>query len=339
MQHRCLVGDFDFMKETPYIFVLRREVLMPAVRSLLILLALSCGWVAAEASPEVVEETDPDVLRKVRKLILSTRAAEAEEKEKGWKGLKDMGNLAVPGLLGLYKQKATTTDMMESILIALGDSADPRAGPALVEILKSTEPRVRRDAARAIGDSNYKAGAPALEKIAGDSKEEEEVRLFAAASGAKFGNQACIAALKTLLKSEKPEIRSRAIFALGKAGGPSEVTAIEAGFEDKDSSVREDAVEALRRIGTKDVYPLLVKAIDDEDYKVRGAAMDALRQLTKKKIENDPAAWKEWWAKQKDGGSDDDKKDDSKKKDLEDEAKKKLKLEKNKDGKTAPGAD
>jgi len=255
---------------------------------------------AAEPPPLEVE-TDPDVLRKVGKLVKSTLHEDTAEREKGWKALKDMGNLAVPGLVGLFRQKTTTPEMTRSILIALEDSKDARAGPALLEIVTSPDPGVRRDAARAIGDSNYKPAAPALEKLAGDPGEDEEVRLFAAAAGAKLGSEKCLAVLQELQKSPKAEIRSRATFALGKAGGKNQVAAVEKGLSDSDSSVREDAVEALRLIGGNEVWPALLKAIDDEDHRVRGAAMDALRQLTKQKIENDPAAWREWWKKQQGG--------------------------------------
>ncbi|HYG74207.1 MAG TPA: HEAT repeat domain-containing protein [Planctomycetota bacterium] len=291
---------------------------------LLLLAAITTG--AAEPPPLEVE-TDPDVLRKVGKLVKSTLHEDTAEREKGWKGLKDMGNLAVPGLVGLYRQSTTTPEMTRSILIALEDSKDARAGPALVEILASKDAGVRRDAARAIGDSNYKAAVPALEKLAGDANEDEEVRLFAAAAGAKLGGEKSIAILQELQKSSKTEIRSRATFALGKAGGKQQIPAIEKGLSDSDSSVREDAVEALRLIGGEEVLPGLVKALDDEDHRVRGAAMDALRQVTKQKIENDPAAWREWWKKKQGGDAkpEEKAKPEDGKKPLPEETKEKIK--------------
>src|SRR6185503_14140973 len=127
-----------------------------------------------------------------------------------------------------------TPEMMRSILIALGESKDLRAGPALVEILNADDPLVRQDAARAIGDSRYKAGAPALEKLAADSKQNEDVRLYAAIAGAKLESAACLDVLKTLLASERPELRSRAVFALGKHGGIKQIDVIAKALEDKD---------------------------------------------------------------------------------------------------------
>jgi HEAT repeat protein len=246
------------------------------------------------------EEVDPDVLRKVRKLVNGTISADEKEHQAAWQGLKDMGNLAVPGLLALYRHKDTMPEMIRSILIALGDSKDPRAGPALLEVLTSKDAMVRRDAARAIGDSNYKDGVKPLEKVAADEKEEDEVRLFAAVGAAKIGSEPGLKILEALLQTKKPENRSRAVFALGRYGNAAQLPAIARALVDADQSVREDAVEALRHLGKKEkqAWGLLVKAIEDEDYKVRNNAMDALRELTPQKFET-PKEWQEWWPKAK----------------------------------------
>jgi len=256
---------------------------------------------AAEPAPPPArqEELDPDVLRKIRKLIQGTLSEETAEREKAWTALRNMGNLSVPGLVGVYRLKETTPEMMRSIMIALGDSKDPRAGPALVEMLQAKSALVRRDVARALGDSGYKEAIPALEKLAAASAEEEMVRLFAAVAGAKMGSEPAVDALKILLKSEDAQVRSRAVFALGKHGGLKQVQAIESALDDNERDVREDAVEALRLLQKKPAWGALVKATKDSDYKVRNNAMDALKELSGEKIEAKPELWQEWWAKEK----------------------------------------
>jgi len=277
-------------------------MLKPVV--LILSFAISGLLCAADPPPAAQEpkpaeaEVDPDVLRKVRKLIRGTLSEDSVEREKAWNGLKNMGNLAVPGLLGLYRQKETTAEMVRSILIALGDSKDPRAGPALVELLGNKEAAIRRDAARSLGDTGYHEGVAALEKIWTDGKEDEEVRLFAAVAGAKLGNSKSLDVLAALAKSEKAEIRSRAIFGLGKQGGVTQIGAIEGALGDSESSVREDAVEALRLLHRREAWGPLVKATGDADYRIRAAAMDALGELTGAKVEANSRAWQEWWAKQ-----------------------------------------
>jgi HEAT repeat protein len=267
-----------------------------------VIILQACAPLAAgepPPSPNKEEEVDPDVLRKVRKLIKATLSEETTEREEAWKTLKDMGNLAVPGLLGVYRTKETTPQMMKSILIALGDSKDPRAGPALMEILKSDVPAVRRDAARALGDTGYKDACKTLEELAANEKEPDDVRLFSAVAGAKMNSEPSLGLLEKLMKAEKPEIRSRAVFALGKYGGIKQAPVIEKGLDDADQSVREDSVEALRLLKEKPAWGGLVKATGDSDYKVRNGAMDALKQLTGQKLEG-AAAWQEWWKTEKD---------------------------------------
>jgi HEAT repeat protein len=260
------------------------------------------------------EEIDPDVLRKVKKLIQATLSSEEAEREKAWNQIKEMGNLAVPGLIGVFRQKTTTPEEVGSILLALGDSKDPRAGPALVELLTSSEKSVRVATARSMGDIEYKDGIPALLKLAQDAKEEEEVRLFAAASAGKMGSADAQKVLGELMKSTHPEIRSRAVFWLGKCGAVKEVAAIEGALADKDQSVREDAVEALLLLKNEVAWPGLLKAIEDEDYKVRNAAMDALRQLTGENIDKNPQAWLDWWKARKEKDNNKEKSKENKKK-------------------------
>src|ERR1700759_2560869 len=165
------------------------------------------------------QEIDPDVLRKVRKLINGTISEDAEERDKSWGGLKDMGNLAVPGLVALSRRESTTGGMMASIILALGDAKDPRAAPALIKLLEHTDPTVRQNTARALGDSGNTTASAALQKLAESPTESEEVRLFAATSGMRLGNDPCAVVLAKLAASKRPEMRSRAIFNLGKFGG------------------------------------------------------------------------------------------------------------------------
>ena len=255
---------------------------------------------APASSSASTETVDPDVLRKVRKLIRGTLSEDNAERDKSWTDIRDMGNLITPGLLEIARDKATPQPMLRSILIALGDSKDPRSGPALLELLASNDVNIRKGAARALGDSGYKSGVIQLEAMGSNPKEDDEVRLFAAASAAKLGSAPALEHLKTLMKSPQPEIRSRAVFALGKFGGIAQVDAVAAALKDADVSVREDAVEALHRIKNRKAQGALIDAISDADFHVRNAAMQALRDTTHQKFENEAKAWQDWWAKHKD---------------------------------------
>lgn len=271
-----------------------RVLFLVATTTLLVFFATPRVGNAGEPPVAAKDDIDPDVLRKVKKLIKGTLSDEAADREKAWAEIKGMGNLVVPGLIGLYRQPETTPPMMGSILIALGDSKDPRSGPALAEMLMAKDLSVRRDAARAMGDSGYRDGRKVLESLAVDTKEDDEVRLFAAVAAAKLESQAALEVLISLLKNKKAEIRSRAVFALGKYGGVKHALTIESVLVDADKSVREDAVEALRLLNKREAWGGLVKATGDSDYKVRNAAMNALKEVTSKTFEK-PDAWQHWW--------------------------------------------
>lgn len=246
------------------------------------------------------EEIDPDVLRKVTKLVNGTLDTDEKVREKAWAEINDMGNLAVPGLLAVFKQPSTTSQMVSQILIALEDSKDPRAGPALVEILADKAPVNRGNAARAIGDTGYKKGLPALEKVYENDKETEGVRLFAASSAAKLGSTKGLHVIGKLAESKDAEIRKRAVYFLGKYGGSNDVPAVAKLLADADTGVREDAVEALRLIAKQKaddaVLGALIEAVGNDHYKARTAAMAALREVSGQKLPNEPKAWQDWWA-------------------------------------------
>jgi len=243
------------------------------------------------------DAVDPEVLGKVRKLASDTLSTDNAVREAAWNGLKNMGNLAVPGLVALCRQPETAPEMLRSIVIALGDTKDPRAGPVLMELLAAKDARLRRDAARSLGDSGCRQAVPALEKLAGNAAEEEDVRLFAAVAGSRLGSTEAARVLGELAQSPRAETRSRAVFALGKCGGLKELAVLAKALADSDRDVREDAVLALRQVKRKEAWGALVLAAADSDYKVRNAAMEALRELTGQQLGNDPAAWKAWWAK------------------------------------------
>lgn len=260
-------------------------------------------FINREAAAE--EEIDPDVLRKVTKLVNGTLDADEKVREKAWAEINDMGNLAVPGLLAVFKQASTTSQMVSQILIALEDSKDPRAGPALVEILADKSPVNRGNAARAIGDTGYKKGLPALEKVYENDKEAEGVRLFAASSAAKLGSSKGLHVIGKLAESKDAEIRKRAVYFLGKYGGPNDVPAVAKLLADADTGVREDAVEALRLIAKQQasdaVLAALAEAVGNDHYRARTAAMSALRELTGQQLPNEPKAWQDWWAAKQGG--------------------------------------
>lgn len=257
--------------------------------------------VAPAAAPAVEEPADPDMVRKVKRLIRATLEEEKEARDAAWKELREMGNLIVPGLVALFRAEGTTDDEVRSILIALGDSKDPRSGPALVEVLEHKNPKIRRDAARALGNSKYKAAVPALAKHFDAAGEDEDVRLYAAIAAAQLGSDTGYGALKALMSSQQEAVRTRAVFALGQHGGKARAADVALALKDASPMVRKDAADILRRMKAETVTGALVEACGDEDYKVRAEIVKALKELTGQSHDT-PEDWKKWWS-EKQGGA------------------------------------
>ncbi|MBE7467156.1 MAG: HEAT repeat domain-containing protein [Planctomycetes bacterium] len=285
--------------------------------------------VPAPAEAAVTEEpADPDMVRKVKRLIRATLEEEKEARDAAWKELREMGNLIVPGLVALFRAEGTTDDEVRSILIALGDSKDPRSGPALVEVLEHKNPKIRRDAARALGNSKYKAAVPALAKHFDAAGEDEDVRLYAAIAAAQLGSDTGYGALKALMGSEQEAVRTRAVFALGQHGGKARAADVALALKDSSPMVRKDAADILRRMKAETVTGALVEACGDEDYKVRAEIVKALKELTGQSHDT-PEDWKKWWSEKQGGAKTDaaapvEKKNEAKI-EMSDEARKKLK--------------
>ena len=129
-------------------------------------LALSLLVCAIGFAAETLEETDPDVLRKVRRLIEGSLDSDDEKQKKAANDLREMGNLATPALVTLLKKKETAGPALNAMVIALGDSKDPRAAGALIELLNAENLPLRRMAARALGQSQSKEALKPLEEIA-----------------------------------------------------------------------------------------------------------------------------------------------------------------------------
>lgn len=259
------------------------------------LCAVCAGGIAAES----LNETDPDVLRKVRRLIDGSLDSNEETQKKAAGDLREMGNLATPALVTLVRKKDTAGPALNALVIALGDSKDPRAAGALLELLNADNPPLRRMAARALGQSANKDALKPLEEIAAAPANDEELRLIAAIACAKLKSEKAPELLRTLSTSKDPGNRARAVFALGKYSPAGQelktVAALKPFFADLEDNVREECVNALRLVGGKASAAALIELLGEPNFKIRNSAMDALRELTQKKFANDPKEWKDWW--------------------------------------------
>jgi HEAT repeat protein len=161
----------------------------------------------------------------------------------------------------------------------------------LVEALKNRDPRIRREAAEALGEKK-RAALPALSKALND--EDVEVRRVAASSLERIGQEAApaVPALTKALRDVDGQVRQNATSALSIIGPPARTAVpqlVECMEKDPLPSVRQGAAAALGRIGeTGPAVRVLTEGVTDPDMDLRVAACDALGRIGSASVEAIP---------------------------------------------------
>jgi len=144
----------------------------------------------------------------------------------------------------------------------------------LVQMLKSTDPKVRMKAAYHLVGSAAPQALPALTEAMGD--ESPEVRMMAAKALGQIPSEKSLAPLMAALEDEDMRVRASAAEALGMIGDPSAVPKLKAMLDDAEKTPRLEAAVALERIGDEAGRALLIEMLDDESIKYRRMALMGL---------------------------------------------------------------
>jgi len=159
---------------------------------------------------------------------------------------------------------------------ALGEIRDPAAVPALEKALVDDEAwGVRIAAAKALGEIRDPAAVPALEKALGDD-EAREVREAAAAALGEIKGKAAVEALIRALGNEDNWVRITAARTLREMRNPATVEALLKALGDKAGNVRQAAAGALGWVKDQDIVEALLKALGDKEWYVRTTAAGVL---------------------------------------------------------------
>jgi HEAT repeat protein len=125
------------------------------------------------------------------------------------------------------------------------------------------------------------------------------VSLCAAEALGQTGDSDEVERLIKDLKNESWQIRWDTAAALGETKDPRAIEPLSAALKDENSYVRMTAARALGQIDDPRVIEPLIEALKDESHGVKKNAALSLKQRTGQDFGKDPAAWLQWWEKNK----------------------------------------
>lgn|GEM_PF-2447802 len=221
---------------------------------------------------------------------------------KASKALIDIGTPAVDVLLAALCSEDRRTRIRAAL--TLGEIADPRTLPALLETLRDGDIKVRRAAVMALGTLGDARGYEALiarldEKdkelwddiiqALSDSRDPRLIPLFTkmAKSRDEWKRILAVSALGQMddprvtqvmlyaLRDRSDDVRYAATYFYGWSTGPSAADGLVGALGDRDDKVRRNAEDQLRDMDTAAVTPALVKALRSRNKFIRAGAADA----------------------------------------------------------------
>jgi HEAT repeat protein len=187
-----------------------------------------------------------------------------------------------PRSVGAMRRLSRSEDAVEraEAIHAVAEERAEMAGDTILAALHDPQPRVRREAARALARlQDPRAVAALLEgiKASPDLLEEETVDALGA-----LGDAAAVPALVSALENPRPLLRRAAARALGRIGGDLVIAPLEHAVQHGDTDVRRAALQGLRQSEAHGSAEVVAGALSDLHPSVRVAAAEAIAELQMK---------------------------------------------------------
>jgi len=207
---------------------------------------------------------------------------------------------AVEALIGVLGVEDRSYGLNQRTASSLGRIGTLAVGP-LITVLQAEDPKVRTNAARALGYVGDARAVGPLARVLGD--EETSVRYAAVVAFGQIKNESTVEPLIAVLGDKDADIRSMAAFELGQKQDSRAVEPLARVLHgDGISDVRSAAAGALGLI--KDIRAVrpLIRALNDRDKWVVGGAATALSEIGDSRAvepliavlaENDAGGWTE----------------------------------------------
>jgi len=179
-----------------------------------------------------------------------------------------------PGEIGFLGHVASTHPDATSRAIAaeaLGAVGRPQTAEVLVKCLGDASPRVRRKAARALGELRSKASVPELLRVLRSDK-EASVRASACHGLGYIGSSAATRDLVAALKSDRDRsVRRAALLALGWIADPAALPPLREALKNaSDKGIRSDITNVIRNIEDPNYWGLgLKQGLTRQEYLAR----------------------------------------------------------------------
>jgi HEAT repeat protein/MFS family permease len=192
--------------------------------------------------------------------------------------LKQVARVRPRGVMAMRRLGATGDIATKQRAIRdLAVSRMTMAESELTALLTDPSPRLRREAAEALGRIGGGEAADALRKLIADHPllvEDEMVEALAS-----IGDPSAVPSLVTLLENPSSSLRRASARALGRLRSAAALDALMEAAAAKDPELRRAAIQALRLIGDKRCAAVVANALYDPYPSVRVAAAEASAEM------------------------------------------------------------
>ncbi len=188
--------------------------------------------------------------------------------------LAGIGEPAVPALIEVFKDKnEKVRNKAGKVLVDIGAPA----ALALIKELKN--PNIRLNIVKLLGEIGDASAVPVLIERLKDKDEDKNVREWVIQVLGEIGDASAVPVLIERLKDKDTSIRRGAALALGYIRDASVVPVLIERLKDKDMEMRLRTAQALGEIGDASAVPSLVKSLKDKFWEVRKYVVQALGEI------------------------------------------------------------
>ncbi len=182
---------------------------------------------------------------------------------------------AVPVLIPLLR--VAHEGVLLKTVLALKQLRDPSASAALIAVLNSSKPALRRRIVETLGHAGDLSVIPAIGKVLREDTSPEVRATAARALGELKAKEAC-PFLQDALRDDFA-VRCQAVIALGAIRDKSTLPALMAMLKDSAPEIRYHAINAAAKLNELKTLKALAVMLEDSDQMVRAAAEKAIEQF------------------------------------------------------------